>query len=163
MRRAGTIAAAVAGAVALAVAGGAVGIRLVPDDPGAWHADPVTEPPIATPNAWRLAPPEAPVAADGAAPVYPVSPEALMEAFDRVALAQPRTRRIAGSPAELHATYVQRSAIMGFPDYVSVRALPAQGGATLAALSRSRFGRSDFGVNRDRLSAWIGILSRTLE
>ncbi len=163
MRRAVLVLAFLAGAAALAVAGGAVFFRLVPDDPEIWHVDPLTAPAITTPNAWRVAPVDAPVKADGEAPVFAVTPEALMEAIDRVARAQPRTKRIAGSVAELHATYVQRSAVMRFPDYISVRALPAPGGATLAILARSRYGRDDFGVNRARVSAWLDVLSRTLK
>jgi uncharacterized protein (DUF1499 family) len=152
----------IVGAAALATVAGAIWFRMVPDDAETWHVDPLTAPPIGTPNAWRSAPADAPVTADAEAPVFAVTPEALLEAFDRVALGQPRTERIAGSVDELHATYVQRSAVMGFPDYISVVALPAQGGATLAILSRSRYGRDDFGVNRKRVSAWLEILARTL-
>jgi uncharacterized protein (DUF1499 family) len=42
---------------------------------------------------------------------------------------------------------------MGYPDYISVRVLPAgEGQETVAALSRSRFGQSDLGVNAARLA-----------
>ena len=79
-------------------------------------------------------------------------------AFDAAVLAQPRVERIAGDPSEGFMTYRQRSLVFGFPDYVSVRTLPAAGGSTLAIWSRSRYGRSDFGVNAERVSTWLGLL-----
>jgi len=142
----------------LAALGGAVWFRTVPDDPAVWHVDPLTATKPATPNA-ALVRPEG---GDRAAPVYPVTPEALAEAFDAMALAQPRTSRIAGRPDDLFMTYVQRSALWGFPDYISVRILPAEGGATWAAFSRSRYGDSDLGVNAKRLSDWQAALEARL-
>lgn len=124
-------------------------IRLAPSDPARWHVDPLT---AADPGEGgvRLVPPDAPVLA--------TTPEALMELFDTIALAEPRVTRLAGSVAEGHVTYVARTRIMGFPDYISVRALPSEGGATLAVISRLRFGRSDMGVNRARLDRWMAEL-----
>ncbi|MBL3568825.1 DUF1499 domain-containing protein [Rhodovulum sp. BSW8] len=142
----------------LAAAGGAVWFRTVPDDPETWHVDPLTAAKPATPNA-ALVRPEG---GDRAAPVYPVTPEALAEAFDAVALAQPRTSRLAGAPGAFFMTYVQRSALWGFPDYISVRILPVEGGATWAAFSRSRYGHSDLGVNAKRLADWQAALEARL-
>ncbi|MEO1688602.1 MAG: DUF1499 domain-containing protein [Pseudomonadota bacterium] len=140
--------------IALATAGFAVYARVAPIDAARQHKDPLTATRAETPNTLLLAAdrPEA----DGPAPVWDASPEALMEAFDAVALGAERTTRLAGSVADLHATYLQRSLLMGYPDFVSVRALPAEGGgATLALYSRSKYGRSDLGVNAARISAWL--------
>jgi uncharacterized protein (DUF1499 family) len=115
-----------------------------------------------SPNTALVAPEGAASETDRAAPVWDASPEEVMAAFDAVALSQPRTERIAGSVEGLHATYRQRSAIMGFPDFVSVRALPAEGGATLAIYSRSRFGESDLGVNAARVDAWLELTGERL-
>ncbi|WP_414897428.1 DUF1499 domain-containing protein [Rhodovulum sp. YEN HP10] len=142
----------------LAVLGGAVWFRTVPDDPAVWHVDPLTATKPATPNA-ALVRPEG---GDRVAPVYVLTPEALAEAFDAMALAQPRTLRIAGTPGDLFMTYVQRSALWGFPDYISVRILPEEGGASWAAFSRSRYGHSDLGVNARRLTAWQAALEARL-
>lgn len=133
----------------VAVIGMLAYIRLAPSDPERWHVDPLT---AADPGEGgvRLAPPDAPVLA--------TTPETLMELFDTVAMAEPRVTRLAGSVAEGHATYLARSLVMGFPDYISVRALPAEGGATLAVVSRLRFGQSDMGVNRARLDRWMAEL-----
>jgi uncharacterized protein (DUF1499 family) len=45
---------------------------------------------------------------------------------------------------------------MGFPDYISVRAVAAEdGGARLTIFSRLRFGQDDLRVNRDRVERWL--------
>lgn len=154
--------------VALAVLGTvgmAVWARLAPEDPAAWHVDPLTVARATSPNTALLAPEGAAAAApDGPAPIWTGrTPEEVMAAFAAAVAAAPRTALIAGDPAALHATWRQRSLLMGYPDYVSARALPAEGGATLAIYSRSRFGRSDLGVNAARLSAWLAETSRRLE
>ncbi|TCO70478.1 DUF1499 domain-containing protein [Rhodovulum euryhalinum] len=142
----------------LASAAGAVYFRKVADDPGVWHVDPLTAEKPATPNAILVRP----EGGDRTAPAYDVTPEALARAIDDLALAEPRTRRIAGSPDELWMTYVQRSALWGFPDYISIKALPKDDGATWAAFSRSRFGQSDLGVNAARLARWQEALRASL-
>jgi uncharacterized protein (DUF1499 family) len=130
--------------LALAALVAAVGVvawvRLAPVDVARWHVDPVTAPDPATPNFARVAPGE-------------VTGTGLMAKADAVMLAMPRTRRIAGSVAEGWATYETRSRLMGYPDYTSIRVIPAEGGETLAAFARSRFGYSDLGVNAARLAA----------
>ena len=100
---------------------------------------------------------------DAAAPVYALPPVVLLAAFDRVARAEPRVQVLAGSVASGRITYVVRSRLVGFPDYLTVRALPAQGGgATLAIFSRQRFGLKDMGVNRARVEAWLAALAAAL-
>lgn len=143
----GIVAVGAVAAVALAIYA-----RSVSDDPAVWHLDPAAAPRATSPNTALIGPREG---ADAPAPVWAAEPAALLAALDRVALAEARTARIAGAPEALHATYVQRSRLMGWPDYVSVRALPAEGGATLLVYSRSRFGESDLGVNRARLDRWL--------
>lgn len=135
-------------ALVLAVLGTAVFMRLVPDDAARWHVDPLTAPMPASPNAARLLPGE------GAGSVA-MAPGALAEALDARILAQPRTRRLARSDDGLWMTYVQRSRLMGYPDYISLRVVPEGEGARFAAFSRSRFGHSDLGVNAARLRDWF--------
>lgn len=127
-------------AIVLGAAGIVAWVRLAPVDVARWHVDPVTAPDPATPNFARLAP-------------GVVTGADLMAKADAIMLAMPRTRRIAGSVAEGWATYETRSRLMGYPDYTSIRVIPAEGGETLAAFARSRFGYSDLGVNAARLAA----------
>ena len=56
-------------------------------------------------------------------------------------------------------TYVQTSGLFGFPDYVSVKFIEIDAAnSTLAIFSRSRLGKSDLGVNKKRVEAWLGQL-----
>ena len=82
-----------------------------------------------------------------------MTPEALMTAFQRMALAQPNTTLL--GERDGFATYIQRTKVMAYPDYISVRAVAADGGAQLHIYSRSRYGRNDFGVNKARVLAWL--------
>jgi uncharacterized protein (DUF1499 family) len=123
--------------VLLAVAGiGMAYVRLAPSDPARWHVMPV----ISADKNFRA----------GVIRVLKVGPEGLAR-LDAVARATPRTRVLAGSVAEAMVTYVTRSAVFGFPDYTTVM----QDGEVLKIHARQRFGRSDFGVNRGRVEAWI--------
>jgi uncharacterized protein (DUF1499 family) len=143
----------------LVVAGYALYVRFAPSDPARWNVDPLSAPdPGPDPREGRvkLVPPEA--------PVFAASPEAVMEAFDAVAMATPRVTRLAGGVAEGQVTYVARSRLWGFPDYVTIRVLPepATGGATVAIYARQRFGTRDMGVNRARVEAWVAAVGDRL-
>ncbi len=129
-------------------------VRLAPLDAARFHTDPVSA--EAPGDAGWLVRPEG---GDAAWPRFDRDAAALLAAFDTVARGTPRTTAIAGSLAEGQITYVTRSRIWGFPDYTTVRAVPVNGGATLAILARARFGKSDMGVNRARVKAWYDALS----
>jgi uncharacterized protein (DUF1499 family) len=123
-------------------------VRLAPSDPARWHVAPVAEGPqgevvVAGLNraTLRLGP-EAGAPAD------------LLARLDAIALATPRTVRLAGSAGEGRITWVTRSALWGFPDYTTAEAGP--GG--LVVVARSRFGRGDLGVNAARLRDWLSKL-----
>lgn len=148
-------------ALVLLAAGAMVYVRFAPLDAEQWHVDPVTAPTPQTPNSFRvLAPGATPGPEEMVSPIYAVPPAELMKAFDEMALAQPRTERLAGTPdGQSHVTYVQRTPLVAYPDYVSVRAVPVgEGQSALVILSRSRFGKSDVGVNRARITQWIAAL-----
>lgn len=77
--------------------------------------------------------------------------EAALGRVDAVAMALPRTSRVAGSVAQGHITYATRSRVMGFPDYTTVQ----RDGGQIKMFARLRFGRSDLGVNRARLEKLV--------
>jgi len=124
-------------------------VRLAPSDPARWHVDPLTAPDPGSPNFARLAPGE----------VRAPDPATLARQVQAAMEAMPRTRLLAGSAEELHMTFITRSRLWGFPDYTSVRILAADGGATLAAFARARFGSEDLGVNAARLAALAAALA----
>ena len=123
-------------------------VRLAPSDPARWNVDPVTanDP---GPGGVRFAP---------GTMAYAMPAAELMQKINDIALSEPRTTLLAGSVAALQATYVARTRWIGFPDYITIRAIPAGDGATLAILSRLRFGGSDLGMNRARLGRWLQAL-----
>jgi hypothetical protein len=139
--------------VLLAVVAAGAWVRLAPDDAARWHVDPAVAESTGRPNERLLR------GAD--APLFAETPEALMARLDAAAMAEPRVSRLAGDPADGFVTYVQRSALWGFPDYVSVRAAPEGGGARLLVWSRSRYGHSDLGVNAARVERWLSALGAT--
>jgi len=149
------------GAVLLLGAAQAIWMRTVSHDAAEWHVDPATAARADGPrdrSAAHLAAPEGTTAAvpDSATPIVRMSPRELLFLFDAIARNAPRTEIVGGSVDDLHVTYVQHSAVFGYPDYISVKAVAV--GETEAALivwSRSRFGRDDFGVNAARVAEWL--------
>jgi uncharacterized protein (DUF1499 family) len=144
MRRAILFGMALAGLAALAALALAGFVRLAPSDPARWHTDPSAG--AAGPNS------------EVAEAVLPLAPDAALAALDAVALATPRTRRLAGSPEEGRITWVSRSRLMGFPDYTTAAAAAVPGGSRIVVFARARFGRDDLGVNAARTGRWIAAL-----
>ncbi len=131
-------------------ASAALWVRFAPTDPARWNLRPVM--PAPGPGDW----PEA--GGFRAQRIVPGAPGAVLAALDAIARKTPRTKRIAGSPAEGLATYETRSRLWGFPDYTTISAAPAGTGTKLGIHARLRFGSSDFGVNRARVEAWLAAL-----
>ena len=130
------------------------------------HLDPALAQAPSSPN-WALAAPSGASAATTATletPVWAMDPPSLLALLDKVALNEARTEILEAPGGEFGAddvlakTYLQRSATVGYPDYVSVRAVPMAGGASLVMYSRSVYGYSDRGVNKARLKRWIAAL-----
>lgn len=119
-------------------------VRLAPSDPARWHVAPLAE-----------GPPGQVVAGEGRASLRLAGDgPALLARLDAVALATPRTQRLAGSVAEGRITWITRSALWGFPDYTTAEAGPEG----LRVHARLRFGRGDMGVNAARLTDWLSRL-----
>lgn len=95
--------------------------------------------------------------------VYDVPPQALYAAVTRLAESWPRTYRLVRYDELREAAYVVRSLVFNFPDTVEVKVLPKDGGSTLVIYSASRYGESDFGVNRKRVEAWLAKLDVDLK
>ena len=114
-------------------------VRLAPSDPARWHV-----------------PPKFAVDTDveyGAARVIADAPGRLAR-LDAIARDWPHTQVLAGSVGVGKITYITRTAFWGFPDYTTVKIIDGK----IVLWARLRFGRKDFGVNRERLGAWLAIL-----
>jgi uncharacterized protein (DUF1499 family) len=117
----------------------------------------------ASPNTALAAPAGFSPAPDIVTLPYKATPDALFAAVQAVAAGQDRTYQAALYPAQRQAHYVARSAVFNFPDLIMVQVVnegPADSGLIL--YSRSVYGRSDFGVNRKRIAAWLAALQLKL-
>lgn len=92
-------------------------------------------------------------------PIYDVPVVELLRRWEVMILAQPR---IENSFVETHLKqyeYIQRSALMLFPDSITVRFIKVdENSSTLAIFSRSNYGKSDFSVNKTRILNWLSAL-----
>lgn len=96
-------------------------------------------------------------------PAFTRTPDQVLDALKRVALAEPRTTLLAEDRARRRLSFVQRSKTFRFPDFIDAEAVPLADGRTgLAIYSRAKLGIRDFGVNRARVERWLAALAREL-
>lgn len=122
--------------------------RLTPLDPARWHRPP----PESETGDW-----ESP---RGFATTVRLDdgPAAVLDRIDGVALAWPRTRRLAGASGDGMITYVTRTAFWGFPDVTTVSAVPDGAGSRVTLRARAALAGYDWGMNRARVRAWLAAL-----
>jgi uncharacterized protein (DUF1499 family) len=113
-----------------------------------------------SPNTYLIAPSEYDRAAiDEVSPVFDVSATDLARAWLSVIEAEPRVSVRAISDDRLRIEAEDKSAVFGFVDKISFRAIPLNSGrATMFAYSRSQVGYWDFGANKRRLDRWTDAL-----
>jgi len=135
-------------------------VRLAPSDPKVWNSDPLTAKKPTTPNAFFMLP----GAEKNPAHEFYMDGATLAQRFDEMAMSHPNVRRLAGGPDQLLTTYIARTPLMGYPDYISVHALDlGNNRSALAVFSRARFGISDRGVNKKRMLGWLQELAQGSE
>jgi uncharacterized protein (DUF1499 family) len=117
----------------------------------------------ASPNTALAAPEGFTPPPDTVTPTYPVQPERMFALIQAVAEGQPRTFQAAVYADQLQAHYVARSAVFNFPDLIMVQVKKADADSSkLIIYSRSVYGHSDFGVNRQRVAAWLAALQTSI-
>lgn len=128
-------------------------VRFAPSDPGQWNGSVLTTDPVtAGPCADKVT-----IVPKGARAtcVLTGTPQEILAKLDAVAMADLRTTRLAGTPADVRITWVSRSRLMGYPDYITAEATQTSLGTRLDIFSRQRFGSGDAGVNAARLKNWL--------
>lgn len=120
-------------------------IRLAPSDPARWHVDLAQGGLPANAHVFCIR-------ADNRFGPIQGDPKALLARLDAIALATPRTERLAGSAEEGRITWITRSALMGYPDYTTAQVMEGPG---LCVAGRQRFGREDLDVNAARIGGWM--------
>ena len=94
-------------------------------------------------------------------PAYQMPVGELRDAFLRMATSHAGVTLLSSDQEGEQYTLEALTPLMGFPDTVTVRFLPAgEGRSTLAVYSRSHYGKSDFGANEKRIRGWLGELGR---
>lgn len=126
--------------------------RIMPSNVERWHVDPLEVNKHKKPNQFLLRPSHG----DAQSPVYGMDASELAERVKPLVEAQGRI--LAGDLDQGWATYIIRSKIFGYPDYVSIKIIDEGATSRLAMYSRSRFGVSDLGVNKARVEAWLSVL-----
>ena len=125
-----------------------------------------TPPPMDTAQIVRPASPNTALAApegfnpppDTVTASYPVRADRLFAQIQAVAVVNRAPIRLLLSD-RLQAHYVVRSALFNFPDLIMVQVMKADAdSSTLIMYSRSVYGRSDLGVNRQRVATWLAAL-----
>jgi uncharacterized protein (DUF1499 family) len=116
-----------------------------------------------TPNTTLAGPAGFAPTPDIATPPFAMPPAKLYAAIQAVAAAQPLTFPAARYDDRMQAHYVVRSALLNYPDLMTVSVSgPDPGPSTLVLYSRSVYGRSDLGANRARAEAWLAALAIAL-
>ncbi len=97
--------------------------------------------------------------ADVEAPAFATTADDLFYKIQQAVAGEPRLTLMAKEPERGVLRYVQRSALLRFPDTINVKvvALP-DGRSTVLLYSRSQIGRGDLGVNRARIERWIELI-----
>lgn len=153
MRRVGRIMGIMLALAVLAVVAFAAWVRIAPSDPQVWDVEVATVDKPSAPNNWLVRD-----GADAPAVQLALPPAEAMARVRAVAMAWPRTTVLAEGATR--ATFVTRTAIMGYPDYTTVEVTPTATGSAVTLFARSRFGYRDMGVNRARAEAWAAALGQ---
>ena len=113
-----------------AVVGFMLYVRFSPLDTARWHIDLIDNRPRDMPV--TLLPPGGDLVVTQISGAYAdliffsaADSAAALERLDTIAMATPRTRRIAGSLADGHITWETRSRLWGFPDYTTAQLGPS--------------------------------------
>jgi uncharacterized protein (DUF1499 family) len=95
-------------------------------------------------------------------PVFPVAPGVLWDRVLKAVAAEPRITVHEQDKAAHYFDFTQTSMLFRFPDRVTLQIFPADaGGAKIAIFSRSKYGRSDLGVNAKRVKRLLAALERS--
>lgn len=143
--------------VVLIAISGLIYIRIAPNDMIVLHVTPPLIPPASSrdlPDSYEVR------------RHVDMPPGALLSQLDKIILKTPRTSLLAGASEEGMITYMTRSRVFGFPDYTTVMAVPDggpdtapdAGGSDLTIYGHLRYGRSDLGVNKARITGWLKAL-----
>jgi len=117
-----------------------------------------------SPNSYLVCPAgQCTAKADEDGPVVDLAPEKVLVAALKVASLE---RNVTAQEADTtlgQLVFIQRTAVLQFPDVIRIQAIALPGGKTGVALySHSIFGKYDFGANKTRAQRWMAGIRREL-
>lgn len=127
-------------------------LRLIPVDTEPYHEDPAE--PEHKRSEVRLIGREA--------PRFPADADTVLETLLEIVRRDWTAGVVEGSVDEGMITFVARSPVFGFRDFITVKATDEAGGSKLAVYARPRMNVYDWGANSRRLDRWLGELEQTL-
>ncbi|WP_085899407.1 DUF1499 domain-containing protein [Kiloniella majae] len=93
-------------------------------------------------------------------PVYNLSVDELKAEWLTFIKKQPRIEEGAADEQKQQYDFIQRTEWIRYPDSITIRFIPlGSTTSTLAIYSRSHYGKSDFGVNEQRITNWLTQMS----
>ena len=95
-------------------------------------------------------------------PTFALPKNIMMERVKAIITAEPRTKLVGIDLGLDQLVFVQRSALLGFPDTIWIQGAYVDTRASIIIYSRSNYGYWDFGVNRDRVRTWLAKLGRAM-
>jgi len=131
----------------------AVYVRFAPNDPSRWHVDIASVQPATAGNCVDKI--DAMMGSARAVCLLAGPADTVLAKLDTMAIASPRTTRLAGDANSGRITWITRSAVWGFPDYTTAQAVQTPEGTRLEIFARLRYGKADMGVNAARLRDWL--------
>ncbi len=94
-------------------------------------------------------------------PIFVLPWRQLRDDWTTAIAAEPRVVRVETRSQGRRLVYIQHSPVFSFPDIVTVEfAALGPDRSGIALYSRSRYGRSDFGKNRERVERWLRLLEK---
>ncbi len=96
------------------------------------------------------------------APRFPANADTVLLELTRIATSDWSVGIVEGGVEEGMITFVARSRVFGFRDFITVKAVDEPGGAKLSVFARPRFDVYDWGVNAKRLDRWLSELEQAL-
>lgn len=117
-----------------------------------------------SPNSYLVCPAgQCAATADADGPVVDLSAEKVLVAALKVASLERNVTPQEADAALGQLVFIQRTAVLQFPDVVRIQAIAMPGGKTGVALySHSIFGHYDFGANKARAERWMAGIRREL-
>ncbi|ADM10127.1 hypothetical protein PB2503_10379 [Parvularcula bermudensis HTCC2503] len=114
-------------------------------------------------NSYLIAPEDMPLGAtkDAVAPKFRGTAEALFHNLVALLNSDDQFVEVKEDPVHSRVYAVAQTKLLKFKDDIDIQIIPTEaGGSTLAIYSRSRLGKSDFGVNKKRIEALLSKLHK---